>query len=62
MTQVHLDIWKKLNKRHRKRVEIQKSMHSLIQYQADLRRSIEVAQMRSAQGGGASSAQGRAHG
>ena len=47
MTQpVHLDIWKKLQKWHRKRVEIQKSMHSLIQYQADLRRSIEVATMR----------------
>ena len=47
MTQVHLDIWKRLQKRHRKRVEIQKSMHSLIQYQADLRRSIEVATMKS---------------
>ena len=47
MTQpVHLDIWKRLHKRHRKRVEIQKSMHSLIQYQADLRQSIAVAQMR----------------
>ena len=49
MTQVHLDIWKRLHKRRRKQVENARSMHSLIQYQADLRRSIEVATMRAEQ-------------
>ena len=44
--QVTLDIWQRLRKRQRKKVEIQKSMHSLIQYQADLRRSVEIATMR----------------
>jgi len=45
MTAVHLDIWQKLHQRRRKRVEINKSMVSSIQYQADLRRNIEVATM-----------------
>ena len=44
--QVHLDIWKRLHKRHRKRVEIHKTMQSSIEYQAALRRSIEIATMR----------------
>ena len=47
MTAVHLDIWQKLHQRRRKRVEINKSMVSSIQYQAELRRNVEVAQMRS---------------
>ena len=46
MNAVHLDIWQKLHQRRRKRVEINKSMVSSIQYQADLRRIIEVATMR----------------
>ena len=45
MTAVALDIWQKLHQRRSKRVEINKSMVSLIQYQADLRRNIEVAEM-----------------
>ena len=45
MTAVHLDIWQKLHQRRRKRVEINRSMVSSIQYQAELRRNIEVAQM-----------------
>ncbi len=45
MTAVRLDIWQKLHQRRRKRVEINRSMVSSIQYQADLRRNIEVAQM-----------------
>ena len=43
---MHLDIWQKLHQRRRKRVEINKSMVDSIRYQADLRRNIEVAQMR----------------
>ena len=46
MTAVHLDIWQKLHQRRRKRVEINKSMVDSIQHQANLRRNIEVAQMR----------------
>ena len=46
MTAVHLDIWQKLHQRRRKRVEINKSMVDSIRYQAELRRNIEVAQMR----------------
>ena len=45
MTAVALDIWQKLHQRRRKRVEINKSMVSSIQYQAELRRNVEVAQM-----------------
>ena len=44
--QVHLDIWKRLHKRHKRRVEIQKSMQSEIQYQAALRRSVEISVMK----------------
>ena len=37
----HLDIRQALEKRRRKRVEINRSMVSNIQYQADMRRSID---------------------
>ncbi len=37
----HLEILKKLEQRRRKRVEINKSIVSNIQYQADMRRSID---------------------
>ena len=37
----HLDILKALEKRRRKRVEINKSIVSNIQYQADMRRAVE---------------------
>ena len=37
----HLEILKKLERRRRKRVEINKSIVSNIQYQADMRRSID---------------------
>ena len=47
MTPVHLDIWQKLHQRRRKRVEINRSMVSSIQHQAELRMNIERAQMRS---------------
>ena len=40
----HLDIWNRLHQRRRKRVENNRYTHSMIQYQADLRRQIEVAQ------------------
>ena len=43
---VHLDIWNRLHKLHRKRVELNRSMVSSIQYQADLRRQIERETMR----------------
>ena len=45
MTAVALDIWQKLHQGRRKRVEINKSMVSSIQHQADLRRNIDLAQM-----------------
>ena len=41
-----LDILKALEKRRRKKVEINKSMVSNIQYHADVRRQIEREQMR----------------
>ena len=37
----HLEILKKLERRRRKRVEIHKSVVTNIQYQADMRRSID---------------------
>ena len=37
----HLEILKKLERRRRKRAEINKSIVSNIQYQADMRRSID---------------------
>ena len=42
----HLEILKKLERRRRRAVEINRSMVSSIQYQADIRRQIEAETMR----------------
>ena len=42
----HVDILKKLEKRRRRAVELNRSMVSSIQYQADVRRNIDQATMR----------------
>ena len=41
-----LDILKKLDKRHRNAVELNRSMVTSIQYQGDVRRNIDMANMR----------------